>query len=318
MTPPARSAASPTRRAQTAAALVLYAIASVGFFGIPLCGGFSHLRLGFEAAGDAQIPMWGLAWYPYAFAHRLDPLFTRAAWAPAGCTLAWSTTFPGAALAMWPVTRVAGIVATYNLLCLITPPLSAFTAFALCRYLTGDFRASLAGGFVFGFSTYISWELLDHLTLAMVFLLPLFAYLALAFMGREITRGFDRAKYVAALTALVIGQFLLSPEVLATATLFGVIAIVLAIWTFGEDQRAQLKDLIGVAAISYGLATLVLAPYLLRFLPSPFGIAPIYNPAHCSTDLLNFVFPTDPSMFSRVQPMRWLRGRVTWGCEPTA
>ena len=318
MTSPARSAASRLRRAQTAAALVLYAIASVAFFGIPLWSGFSHLRLGLEAAGDAQIPMWGLAWYPYALAHRLDPLFTHAAWAPAGCTLAWSTTFPGAALAMWPVTRAAGIVATYNLLCLMTPALSAFTAFALCRYLTGNFRASLAGGFVFGFSTYISWELLDHLSLAMVFLLPLFPYLALSFLSRETAHGFDRAKYVTALSALVIGQFLLSPEILATATLFGAIAIVLAMGTFDEAHRARLKNLSRVAAISYGLAALVLAPYLVRFFPSPFGIAPIYNPAHCSTDLLNFVFPTDPSMFSRAQPMRWLRKRVTWGCEPTA
>jgi hypothetical protein len=142
---------------------------------------------------------------------------------------------------MWPVTRAAGIVATYNLLCLMTPTLSAFTAFALCRHLTGDFRASLAGGFVFGSSTYISWELLDHLWLAMVFLVPLFPYLALCFLGRETADGFARAKYVAALTALVIGQFLLSPEILATATLFGAIAIVVAMGIFDETRRAGLK-----------------------------------------------------------------------------
>jgi len=156
MTPPARSATSPLRRAQTAVALVLYTIVSAAFFGIPLWGGFSRLRLGFEAAGDAQIPMWGLAWYPYALAHRLDPLVYPRHLGTAGCTLVWSTTFPGATLAMWPVTHAAGIVASYNLLCVMTPALSAFTAFALCRYLTGDFRASLAGGLVFGFSTYIS------------------------------------------------------------------------------------------------------------------------------------------------------------------
>lgn len=322
MTPPARSASPPGRPAEPAAALAIYAIASFAFFGIPLLGGFSHFRLGFGAAGDPQIPMWGLAWYPHALSHRLDPLFTKAAWAPAGCTLAWSTTIPGAALLMWPVTRVAGVMAAYNILCLLTPALSAFTAFLLCRYVTRDFRAALAGGFIFGFSSYVAGELLDHLSLAMVFFLPLFPYLGLCYLDRGLARGleggFSRAKFVLALTALVAGQFLLSPEILATATLFGAAAMLLAFWLFDETLRPRLKRLAGASAIAYGIAALLLAPCLVRFFPSPFGLTPIYNPSHCSSDLLNFIVPIWPSMLSRLPLIGGLAGHLASACEPSA
>ncbi|HVA83880.1 MAG TPA: hypothetical protein VNF28_03180 [Candidatus Binataceae bacterium] len=324
MTPRARSADPPGGLAEPAAALVIYAIASFAFFGIPLLGDFCHLGLGFGAGGDTQIPIWGLAWYPYALSHRLNPLFTDAAWAPAGCTLAWSTTIPGAALLMWPVTRWLGMIASYNILCLSTPALSAFTAFLLCRRVTCEFRAALAGGFIFGFSTYVASELLDHVSLAMVFLVPLFPYLSLAFLDREMEHGFGRAKFtlnakfILALTALVIGQFLLSPEILATATLFGGVAIVLALRLFDETLRRRLRSLAGISAISYGISALVLAPYLARLFPSPFGLAPIYNPSHCSSDLLNFITPVEPSMLSRLPPIRRLLQHTTWGCEPSA
>jgi hypothetical protein len=315
---PSRSADSPRGLAESVAALVIYAITSFAFFGIPLLGDFSHLRLGFGAAGDPQIPMWGLAWYPYALSHRLNPLFTKAAWAPAGCTLVWSTTIPGAALLMWPVTRAAGLVASYNILCLLAPTLSAFTAFALCRLVSRDFRAALAGGFVFDFSTYVSSELLDHLFLAMVFFLPLFPYLGLAYLDRETVRGFGRAKFVVALTALVVGQFLLSPELLATATLFNAAAMAVAMWLCDQTLRPRLRSLAGVAAIAYGIAALVLAPYLVRFSPSPFGLTSIYNPSHCSSDLLNFILPIEPSLLSRLPPLHDFVMRLTWGCEASA
>lgn len=314
MTSRSRGAISAAGFAEPLAALAIYAIASIAFFGIPLFRDFSQLRLGFDSAGDPQIPIWGLAWYPWALAHRLNPLRTDFAWAPAGCTLAWSTTIPGAALLMWPITRMFGPIASYNILCLLTPALSAFTAFLLCRHVARDFRAALIGGFIFGFSTYVSGELLDHLSLAMVFLAPLFPYLGLAYLER----GMGRGKFVAALAALVVGQFLLSPEILATATLFGAAAVLLAIWLNDETVRARLKSLAALAAGAYAIAAIPLAPLLVAFFPSPFGFTPIYNPAHCSSDLFNFILPIDPSMLSRIPAIHEFIEHLTWGCEASA
>ena len=302
------------RRAEALAALALYAIASIVIFGLPLFPDFRHLRLGFGPAGDPQIPIWGLAWYPWAIAHHLNPLRTDFAWAPSGCMLAWATTIPGAALIMWPVTSAFGPIVSYNVLCLMTPALSAFTAFLLCRGITGDFRAALAGGFVFGFSTYVSGELLDHLSLAMGFLVPLFPYLGVTCFNGKIRS----SKFVAAAVALIVGQFLLSPEILATTTLFCGAAILAARWIYGETVRDRLKNLARLSAVSYAIAAVVLAPALASFFPSPFGLTPIYNPAHCSTDLLNFVLPLEPNIFTRISAVRKFAENLTWGCEASA
>lgn len=53
------------------------------------------------------------------------------------------------------MTTTAGPVVAYNILALLAPALAAWGCFMLCRGLTGEFRPALAGGYVFGFSTYV-------------------------------------------------------------------------------------------------------------------------------------------------------------------
>lgn len=55
----------------------------------------------------------------------------------------------------------------------MAPTLSAWAAYMLCRRVTGGFWPSLAGGYVFGFSSYE----LGHLNLSLVFIPPLIGYL---------------------------------------------------------------------------------------------------------------------------------------------
>ena len=51
-------------------ALAFLAAFSIAVFGLPLIApGFSDYRLGHRIAGDPQIYMWGLAWYPHAITH---------------------------------------------------------------------------------------------------------------------------------------------------------------------------------------------------------------------------------------------------------
>jgi hypothetical protein len=314
MTPRSRLTDTPARLAESMAALAIYAISSIVFFGIPLFPDFRHLRLGFGPAGDPQIPIWGLAWYPWALAHHLNPFRTDFAWAPYGCTLAWSTTIPGAALVMWPVTRAFGPIASYNVLCLLAPALSAYTAFLLCRGIAGGFRAALIGGFIFGFSTYVSGELLHHLSLAMVFVVPLFPYLGLIYLDGKISS----ARFVASAVALIVFQFLLSPEILATTTLFCGVAALTAMRLYCESVRDRLKNLAWLSAASYAIAAILLAPALAYFFPSPFGITPVFNPAHCSTDLLNFVLPFEPSLLARIRSVFIFDRNLNWGCEAGA
>jgi hypothetical protein len=173
---------------EKAAALAIYSTFAFVFFALPLLTGFSECRIGYYTNGDPQVFIWGLAWYPYALSHGLDPIFTKVAWTPTGYNLAWSTTVPALAVLMWPATRLFGPLVSFNLLTLTAPVLGAFTAFLLCRYLAGTFWSALVGGYIFGFSPYELTELPTHLMLALIALVPLAAYLVCLFIGGYLSR----------------------------------------------------------------------------------------------------------------------------------
>ncbi len=133
------------------AALIVFAIAATIFLSPMVFGGFTKFAVGSNQSNDPQIFMWGLAWYPYALTHCLDPLFTTLAFAPSGYNLAWSTTLPGPALVLWPLTRSFGPLFSFNLLSLLIPILSAYAAFALCRQVSKAPLASIVAACCTGF-----------------------------------------------------------------------------------------------------------------------------------------------------------------------
>ena len=79
----------------------------------------------------------------------------EAIFAPDGFNLMWTTSVPGPSLLVAPITLTAGPLVAYNVLALLAPALSAFTAFLLCRHVTGRTWPSLVGGYIFGFSDYM-------------------------------------------------------------------------------------------------------------------------------------------------------------------
>jgi hypothetical protein len=156
-------------------ALAIYFALAALFFGRGLNGRLRTAYIG--KGGDPPQLMWLMAWWPHALARGLNPLFTDAIWAPHGLNLAWATSMPLASLIAAPAIAIAGPVAVYNLLCLLALALAAWTAFVLCRCLTGAYCASLAGGYIFGFSAYMLGQTLAHLDLLLVFPIPLFTLL---------------------------------------------------------------------------------------------------------------------------------------------
>src|SRR6266542_3128338 len=150
---------------QTLAALLLYLATSVLFFGIPILRDIRHsyVGLGHRELGtgftDPSVYMWSLVWWPHALTHGMNPLFTHLVWAPHGVHLGWTTTVPGASILAWPVTTWLGPVASYNVWMLVAPALAGWTAFILCRHVTGAFWPSIVGGYLFSFSTEILFTL---------------------------------------------------------------------------------------------------------------------------------------------------------------
>jgi hypothetical protein len=207
-------------RANTVALLGYLALAVV------LIGHSAIFRLDSECiCGGGADPMqyvWSIKWVPWAIGHGHNPFLTNAMWAPGPFDLAATGWTPLAALVAIPVTLTIGPLASYNLLILASPALAAFFAFRLCHYITGRVAPAVVGGFMFGFSSYVVGQMIGHLHLTLVFFIPL----AVEFVLRHLDGRSSRRRFVIEIAAVVVGQALLSTEVLFTALMFGAITLV--------------------------------------------------------------------------------------------
>jgi hypothetical protein len=241
------------------------------------------------APGDPTLFMWALAWWPHAIAHGLNPFVTHYEWSPTGVNLAQGTMIPAAAIAMAPFTALFGPLFSYNAISIASPALSAFTAYLLCRRLVKRELPAVAGGFLFGFSSYEFAQLLGHLHLVMIFLIPVMVHVALRRVDREISR---RA-YLGWMALLLLVQMGLSTELLAECVMLGMLLLIVARYLTGRSERERIDGLIG-ETIAAGLIAIVLGSPFLYYAVFSGGFQPgdpellnVY-----ALDLTNLFFPT--------------------------
>jgi hypothetical protein len=281
---------------QALAALLLYLLTSALFFGLPILRDIRHsyVGLGRPELGtgftDPSVYMWSLLWWPHALTHGMNPLFTHLVWAPQGVHLGWTTTVPGASILAWPVTAWLGPVASYNVWMLLAPALAGWTAYLLCRHVTGAFWPSLMGGYLFGFSSYELAQMTAHLNLALIFPLPLAVLLVLLRVERQL----KPAPFVLLLAGTVALQFSFSIEIAFTLTMFGGVAGLLAL-ALVPQARLRLIQTAGWTALSFLVAGVVLAPFVVA-LAGGSGFVPRTWHSKYSTDLLNLVVPTHTAL----------------------
>ena len=297
---------------QTLGALALYLGTSFVFFGVPLMGRFSSATLG--GAGrihlDVNDFVWYMTWWPHAIGNGLNPFFTHLLWAPSGFDLAWTTSIPGPSLLAAPLTLAAGPVVSFNVWSLLAPGLAAWTAFLLCRHLTKAFWPSLVGGYLFGFSSYVLTQLSGHLNLDLVFLLPVFIYLFLLRLEGRLRV----LPFVLLLGVALWFQLLTSAEVFLTMTLFGGLAIGVALLSVTSDDRSRLLQTAGLTAAGYALAALLAAPYLYYGFAPGFPRHALFSAHEFSIDLVNFVVPTKITWLGGTQAAS-ITGRFTGNLE---
>src|ERR1035437_10098618 len=271
-------------------ALSIYGAISLLFVDRALLGHLSDYYIGRET--DPPMFMWYIRWWRYAFDHRINPFLTDLLWAPVGINLAWTTFVPLPSLISIPLQVTVGEPATYNIGVMLMPPLAAFSAFLLCRRVSGAFWPSVLGGYIFGFSPYMLGQVLAHLHMVAVFPVPLIALLALKKLDGEISA----RRFTIGLAALLTVQFLCSVELFATVTIVGRFSRFLALALCDSDARARLRDLIAPAIAGYAIAGAVLSPYLYYLLALGFPHGPIWSPGNFSGDLLNYFIPTEANL----------------------
>lgn len=238
---------------------------------------------------DPAAYMWALSWWPHALAHGLNPFVTHYQWAPTGVNVAQGAMIPTAAIVMTPVTDLFGPLFSYNFLSVASPALSAFTAYLLCRRLVGKELSAVAGGYLFGFSSYEFGQLTGHLNLTLIFLIPVMVHIALKRVDREISR----SVFVVGMALLLVLQAGLSTELLAESVALGAVLLIAARILAPRKLRTPINGLI-LEIIGAGLcAALLASPFLYYALFSgsfPQG-APNLSDVY-GLDLLNLVFPT--------------------------
>jgi hypothetical protein len=271
---------------QRFAALALYLALAAFLFARPSAPQFATSYLGWGA--DQCFFIWCLVWWPYAFTHHLNPFVANLVFAPSGLNLTWTTPVPLISALALPLTSTLGPVAIYNLLCVICPALGAWSAFFLCRYLTRDFWSSLMGGYLFGFSAYSLGHMLGgHLDCFAVFVLPLIVYLVLARIEGQI----EHRTFALLFFALLVAQFLIAAEVVATMTILGAAALAV-VWMFAQsDLRKRIQTVAPPIFLAYLVTAAVVSPWLY-YMFVDFRHKPLRSSNEHSADLLSLVIPT--------------------------
>ena len=270
---------------QTIAAFLSYLALSILIFGRGVLANPATAYLG--RGPDPQQYIWFLAWWVHAISHRLNPFLVKLVWAPSGVNLAWAVDFPLAASLLYPITRLWGPIVSSNLLHLIAPPLAGWSAFVLCRYVVQRFWPAWLGGCIFAFSPYMLTGMIGFLML--VFPLPLAVWATLRRLAVELSA----RRFVTILVTLLVAQFLMSPEIFATGTLFGAIAIALAARSASDEERTPLLSVGVWIILAYAISAVLLLPYLYYMFAFGMPRGAILVPWRFSTDLLNFLVPTN-------------------------
>ena len=182
---------------------------------------------------------WSLAWWPHAIEHGLHPLLTDLVYAPDGWNLAWTSSIPGPALLAWPLTAAFGPGGRLRRPRARRAGARGLVRVPLCRELGTGTPAALAGGLVFGFTTYEAAETLNHLNLALVFTLPLAGLVVARYLRGALS---DR-RFVVLFALCVLGVFATFLETLFWATLGGAFALVAGLACTRGRERALLVPL---------------------------------------------------------------------------
>ena len=240
-------------------------------------------------SGDPNVYVFFLKWWPWAISHGQNPFNVRALTFPVVYNAAWLTSIPGPAILASPITALWGPIASWNILIVLAPVAAAESMFSLLKTIGLKTIASVLGGLVFGFSAYEAGQMSGHLFLTLSFPFPLLAMIVIQRLKGNIT-----AKvFVSSAVVVVSFIFYTSIELALTACITGA-AVLVALMvryraTFVQTCVQFWREAVA-AIIGVGLVTSPLLYYLVLGLR--IGRSSINSPVIFSTDLLNFIIPT--------------------------
>jgi hypothetical protein len=243
----------------------------IGLFAVPAVILWWHVWTGHPsstltcACGDPAQEVWFMAWPAWALSHFANLFFSGAVNMPAGANLLSNTSGTLVGLVMSPVTWLWGPVVSTNLALTLAPAVSAWGCWLALRPLVTWKPSAVPPALVYGYSSGIVTALaFAHVSVVVLVVPPLlFSTLHEIVIRQEHTPWRDGLL----LAALVVVQFLISPEVLVMCLLFaaaGLVAVAAVGWREVPERLPHAGPALG---IGLGLSVVLLA------YPAWFGLA---------------------------------------------
>jgi len=207
--------------------------------------------------GDPAQEVWFMAWPAWAISHLANVFFSGAVNVPHGANLLSNTSGTLVSVVLSPVTWLWGPVTSTNVALTLAPGLSAWGCWVAIRSFVTWKPAAVPAALVFGYSAAIVSSLLfGHVSLSVWVVPPLLLSTLYEIVIRQArTPRRDGVTFA----ALVVVQFLISPEVLVMCALlagFGLLGTLAFGW---RSVPAQAPYAVRALGIGIGLAAVLLA-----------------------------------------------------------
>ncbi len=246
-------------------------------------------------AEDQIAQVWWLAWGQYALAHGHSPFFTDWQNYPVGYNFGVNGSLLALGVVFSPITTVFGPVVSWNVLLRLAPVVSAFSMCLVLRRWVRWWPAAFIGGLLYGFSAYMTFYGSGYLFLTFVPIPPLI-FLLLHEMVERQTWDPRRTGVFLGLACGV--QYLIFPEVLASAVLLGVVACGLYLVFNRRTLTTKVPYLktTGISALVAGALSLGL-PVLFTLFGTQHSKGAVGSPANLAQYHGDLLGPLAPSHF---------------------
>jgi hypothetical protein len=207
--------------------------------------------------GDPAQEVWFMAWPAWAVAHAANVFFSGAVNAPFGANLLSNTSGTLVGVVLSPVTWLWGPVASTNVALTLAPGLSAWGCWvALRRFVTWK-PGAVPAALVYGYSAALVSSLpYGHVSVAVLVVPPLLFATLYDIVARQ---GRTPWRDGLALAALIVVQFLISPEILVMCALLAGVGLAAAAVLCWREVLSHLAYAAAALGLGLGLSAVLLA-----------------------------------------------------------
>ena len=207
--------------------------------------------------GDPAQEVWFMAWPAWAIAHLHSLFFSGAVNVPDGANLLSNTSGTLVGVVLAPVTWAFGPIVATNVALTLAPGLSAWGCFAAVRPLVSWKAGAIPAALVYGYSAAIVSSLaFGHVSVTVLVFPPL---LFTTLHEIVIRQEHDARRDGIVLAALLVAQFLISPEVFVMCLIFGAVGLVAVVVVGWRQVRRRAGHALAALALGGGITVLVLA-----------------------------------------------------------